>query len=116
MVKSKNPKTLEETVQIALAEKNNLTQHNTNINNFDKEKDRTKNRSAQYYNKGTCHTCGKYRHYARDFRSKKDKNTDSKNTNKPIVRTFVICALYSKNGHTEAQCSDLSLHSTHKII
>ncbi|KAL4083068.1 hypothetical protein QTP88_028398 [Uroleucon formosanum] len=68
MVKSKNPSTLEQAIQIAIIEDKNITPSEVKANNH-KYFNRAKG-EAQKYNKGNCHVCGKYGHYARDCRFK----------------------------------------------
>lgn len=101
MVKSKNPKTLEQAIQIAIVEDKNtpiseIKPQNNSSNNGSKNKNGT-----QKYNKGTCHACGKYGHFARDCRSKNNKNNDGK-TN--IAKTYMICEYCSKKGHSADKC------------
>ncbi|KAL4127100.1 hypothetical protein QTP88_011298 [Uroleucon formosanum] len=68
MVKSKNPSTLEQAIQIAIIEDKNITPSEVKANNH-KYFNRAKG-EAQKYNRGNCHVCGKYGHYARDCRFK----------------------------------------------
>jgi hypothetical protein len=98
MVKSKNPKTLEQAIQIAIVEDKNIppSEIKPQNNNFSKNKN-----STQKYNKGNCHACGKYGHFARDCRSKNNKNNDGK-TN--IAKTYMICEYCSKKGHSVDKC------------
>lgn len=105
MVKSKNPSTLELAIQIAIIEEKNMTPGEVKVNNqnyFNKTKGET-----QKYNKGNCHNCGKYGHYARDCRFKKGnpKNEgDRPSMNKPTANTYLICTYCSKKGHTIDKC------------
>jgi len=103
MVKSKNPSTLEQAIQIAIMEDKNTTpselkQYN-NINNYSKFKGGT-----QKFNKGNCHVCGKFGHYARDCRYNKGKTEVKVNTNRPIERTYMICDYCKKTNHTIDKC------------
>lgn len=111
MVKSKNPSTLEQAIQIAIIEDKNVTpsemkthnnnNYNNNTNNYFRNKG-----VIQKYNKGNCHNCGKYGHYVRDCRSNKSntKREETNYVNKPIQRTFMICAYCSKKGHSIDKC------------
>jgi len=103
MVKSKNPSTLEQAIQIAIIEDKNMTPSEVKAHNhFNKAKG-----EAQKYNKGNCHVCGKYGHYARDcrFRKGSPKNEGCKpNMNKPTANTYLICTYCSKKGHTIDRC------------
>lgn len=100
-VKSKNPSTLEQAIQIAIIEDKNITPSEVKNNHFNNKA----KGEVQKYNKGNCHVCGKYGHYARDCRSKKTKNEYGKpSTNKPIANTYLICTYCSKKGHTIDKC------------
>jgi len=102
MVKSKNPSTLEQAIQIAIIEDKNITPSEVK-NNFN---NKTKG-EAQKYNKGNCHICGKYGHYARDCRYKKGnpKNEGGKpSMNKTTANAYLICTYCSKKGHTIDKC------------
>ena len=104
MVKSKNPTTLEQAIQIAIMEDKNIIPsevkpYNNNYNHNYRNKGGT-----QKFNKGNCHVCGKYGHYARDCRSSKNiTKTESKN-NKPVERTYLVCTYCSKKGHSIDKC------------
>lgn len=103
MVKSKNPSTLEQAIQIAIIEDKNITPSEVKNNHFNNKA----KGEAQKYNKGNCHVCGKYGHYARDCRFKKTnpKNEYGKpSTNKPTANTYLICTYCSKKGHTIDKC------------
>lgn len=50
---------------------------------------------TQKFNKGNCHVCGKYGHFARDCRSNKNTRYEGKNNaNRPVERTYMICTMY----------------------
>ncbi|CAI6375262.1 unnamed protein product [Macrosiphum euphorbiae] len=101
MVKSKHPSTLEQAIQIAIIEDKNTTPNEVKqkSSNF---RDRG---GTQKFNKGNCHVCGKYGHYARDCRFKDSvKNEGKINMNKPIARTYMVCEYCSKKWHTMDKC------------
>jgi hypothetical protein len=101
MVKSKHPSTLEQAIQIAIIEDKNTTPNEVKqkSSNF---RDRG---GTQKFNKGNCHVCGKYGHYARDCRSRDNiKNEGKRNLNRPIARTYMVCEYCSKKGHTIDKC------------
>ncbi|KAF0729379.1 protein DDB G0276689-like [Aphis craccivora] len=98
MVKSKHPATLEQAIQIAIIEDTNtapseVRQKSSNFQNKGE---------TQKFNKGNCHVCGKYGHYARDCRFKKNntKNEGKTNMNRTIAGTYMVCEYCSKKGHT----------------
>lgn len=96
MVKSKNPSTLEQAIQIAIIE-----DKNTAPSEVKQKSSNFRGRGGtQKFNKSNCHVCGKYGHYARDCRSRNSiKNEGKINTNKPIARTYC-----SKKRHTIDKC------------
>ncbi|KAL4136292.1 hypothetical protein QTP88_007840 [Uroleucon formosanum] len=105
MVKSKNPSTLEQAIQIAIIEDKNITPSEVKANNH-KYFNRAKG-EAQKYNRGNCHVCGKYGHYARDcrFKNGSPKNEGGKpGMNKPTAYAYLICTYCSKKGHTIDKC------------
>lgn len=102
MVKSKHPATLEQAIQIAIIEDKNtapseVRQKSSNFQNKGE---------TQKFNKGNCHVCGKYGHYARDCRFKKNntKNEGKTNMNRTIAGTYMVCEYCSKKGHTIDKC------------
>ncbi|CAI6356301.1 unnamed protein product [Macrosiphum euphorbiae] len=104
MVKSKNPSTLEQAIQIAIIEDKNITPSEVRSNNHFNNRTRGE---AQKYNKGNCHICGKYGHYARDCRFKKGNPRNEGNkpsTNRPTANAYLICTYCSKQGHTIDKC------------
>ncbi|CAI6374866.1 unnamed protein product [Macrosiphum euphorbiae] len=104
MVKSKNPSILEQAIQIAIIEDKNITPSEVRSNNHFNNRAKGE---AQKYNKGNCHVCGKYGHYARDCRFKKGnpRNEGSKpSTNKPTANAYLICTYWSKKGPTIDKC------------
>ncbi|CAI6347994.1 unnamed protein product [Macrosiphum euphorbiae] len=104
MVKSKNPSTLEQAIQIAIIEDKNITPSEVRSNNHFNNRARGE---AQKYNKGNCHICGKYGHYARDCRFKKGNPRNEGNkpsTNRPTANAYLICTYCSKQGHTIDKC------------
>lgn len=108
MVKSKNPSTLEQAIQIAIIEDKNITPSEVRTNNHNYKNSNYKAKGeAQKYNKGNCHICGKYGHYARDCRYKNGspKNEGFKpGINKPTANAYLICTYCSKKGHTIDKC------------
>lgn len=100
MVKSKNPSTLEQAIQIAIIEDKNITPSEVKNNN-----NRAKG-EVQKYNRGNCHTCGKYGHYARDcrFKNGNPRNNSKPSTSRPTANAYLICTYCSKKGHTIDKC------------
>jgi len=103
MVKSKNPSTLEQAIQLAIIEDKNITPREVKTNNYFNNKVKGE---AQKYNKGNCHICGKYGHYARDCRFKKGspRNEGKPSTNRFTANAYLICTYCSKKGHTIDKC------------
>ncbi|KAL4153262.1 hypothetical protein QTP88_001095 [Uroleucon formosanum] len=104
MVKSKNPSTLEQAIQIAIIEDKNITPSEVKANNH-KYFNRAKG-EAQKYNKGNCHVCGKYGHYARDCRF---KNGSPKNEGEERDSIERVCIDFMDIFHLEG---DKLTHTT----
>ncbi|KAL4135468.1 hypothetical protein QTP88_007074 [Uroleucon formosanum] len=110
MVKSKNPSTLEQAIQIAIIEDKNIIPSEVRANNHNYKNSNYKAKGeAQKYNKGNCHVCGKYGHYARDCRF---KNGSPKNKGgKPKERKSIeqVCIDFMDLFHLEG---DRLTHTT----
>jgi len=106
MVKSKHPATLEQAIQIAIIEDKNITPSDVRSNNNNNYYSNKGKGEAQKYNKGNCHVCGKYGHYARNCRFKKEnpKNENKSSTSRPTASTYLVCTFCSKKGHTIDKC------------
>lgn len=107
LVKRKNPLTLENAISIALMEDKNITPSEVKIYNNHNYNNHLKNKGGtQKYNKGNCHVCGKYGHFARQCGSYKNMRYERKNnnTNRPVERTYMVCTYCSKKEHTIDKC------------
>lgn len=106
MVKSKNPTSLEQAIRIAIMEDKNITRSavKSHNNNYNFCGNNSKKEGTQTFNKGNCHVCGKYGHYARDCWFKKGNVNGKKFANKPTERTCIVCAYCSKSGHSMDRC------------
>lgn len=92
-VKSKNPFTVEQAIQLAIIEDKNITPTDAKPNNhnnyyFNNNKAAGETRK---HNKGNCRVCGKHRHYARDCRfGKGSPKYEGKPSTSSLIRQIHI--------------------------